>query len=78
MHEHVHDENCRQPRTAAEEASVRIVNNLDLAEKELSNVPWYKFKLRYQLLGYMAGLLSALALLDRLNHKYDNERGTLN
>lgn len=75
---HVHDENCRQPRTAAEEAYVRLANNLDLAELELSKVRWYQFKTRYQLLGYMAGLASSLALLDRLNQKYNNEHGTFN
>ena len=76
-HKHVHGPDCK-PKSACEEAMLRIVNNMDRAEALLRSLPWYKVFVRYEVTGYLSALEGVLVMLDQVEHKYNNDNGELN
>lgn len=75
--EHVHDENCK-PKTAVQEAIIKLAEAGMYAETKLKSISWYRFYSIGYLRGVVFGLSLACELLLKLNDKYNNDDGQLN
>lgn len=71
-HEH------EQPKTAAEEAMVRIAHALETAAKDYEGLPFLSLRKRFYMQGVIKSLTLVFNMLHELSHKYDNQRGEWN
>lgn len=67
-----------QPKTAVEEAMVRLIKAHDLAIREKDKLGFFSFRSRSYYKGVIFTLGITLELLHGLMHKYDNANGRMN
>lgn len=73
---HQHDE--AKPRTAGEEAMVRVAHALNSAQQDYQRLPMLSFGKKAYIKGVIKALTLIFGLLHELNHKYDNQHGGWN
>jgi hypothetical protein len=71
-HEH------EQPKTAVEEAMMRIGSALQSASRDYKSLPLLSLRKRFFMQGVIKSLTIVFEMLHELHHKWDNQHGTWN
>lgn len=75
-HKHTHEH--REPKTAVEEAMVRLVHAIEAASVEYNELGFFSLAKRFRLRGAIATMTLIAQMLHELDHKYRNTRGEWN
>ncbi len=68
----------QEPKTAMEEAIVRVMTALEQSHDAYRNLSFFAFRKRYYTRGVIHILTIIVQMLDSLNTKYNNSTGRFN